>query len=338
MMKTDEIDVIAPPGLLQASSHFHQERLGIQMLIYPQKAFEVDDPHKLLGFAIDVAQTKPCALATLVDIRGGAARPLGSHIVVAADGRYAGYVSGGCVEAAIATEALCAINDGRDKRVTFGKDSPFKDIVLPCGGSITVSIHLLKDVASLRQALTLLSERHPAAISYHPTQETLTQSDPTGGVGWKDDVFVTVYSPSIRTVVSGGSFEVARLVALLKAAEMETVTVVDRFQTSDLKQKIDGYTAIVLMHHDLDKEIDLLEVALSSDAFYIGALGSRRTHMQRRQRLLELGYANVQIDRIKAPIGVFGPARDTTTLAISVLADIAMARANALSTETGAYR
>lgn len=181
--------------------------------------------------------------------------------MVAADGRYAGYVSGGCVEAAIATEALCAINDGKDKLVTFGKDSSFKDIVLPCGGSITVSIHILKDVASLRQSLTRLSERHPAAISYHPTHETLTQSEPTGDVGWKDGAFVNVYHPPTRTVVSGGSFEVARLAALLKAAEMETVTVVDRFQTSDLKQKIDDYTAIVLMHHDLDKEIDLLEVA-----------------------------------------------------------------------------
>jgi xanthine dehydrogenase accessory factor len=49
------------------------------------------------------------ALATLVEIRGGAARALGSHVAVAADGRFCGYVSGGCIEAAVASEALDAM-------------------------------------------------------------------------------------------------------------------------------------------------------------------------------------------------------------------------------------
>lgn len=298
------------------------------MIIHPQKAFESDDAVDLLGFALEVSRTLPCALATLVGIDGGAARSLGSHVVVAADGRYAGYVSGGCVEAAIATEALLAIHDGADKLVSFGKDSPFKDIVLPCGGDITIAIHVLKEVADLRLAVMRLSERHAAALAYDPAKQILTLSDATHGTGWKDGLFINVYHPSTRTMVSGGTFEVARLAALMKAAEMEVVTIPPRFQSAEFRETIDAYTAVVLMHHDLDKEIALLDLALESNAFYIGALGSRRTHEKRVARLRERGHKQSAIDRIKAPIGAFGPARTASALGISIVADVTVARTN----------
>jgi xanthine dehydrogenase accessory factor len=89
---------------------------------------------------------------------------------------------------------------------------------------------------------------------------------------------------------------------------------------------IDPYTAVVLLHHDLEIEMPVLEVALASSAFYIGALGSTRTHRNRVQRLELSGTDRQQIDRIKAPIGMFGPTKDATALALSVLADIAAAR------------
>lgn len=197
---------------------------------------------------------------------------------------------------------------------------------MPCGGSITVAIHVLKDVASLQLAVTRLSERHPTAFSYAPNAGRLILSDLVHGTGWKDDIFITVYHPPIRTLVSGESFEVARFTALMRAAEMEAIPVPDRFHSSDVKQLVDGYTAIVLMHHVMDKEMRLLEVALESDAYYIGALGSRRTHDKRILRLREIGYEQAVIDRIKAPIGMFGPARHATSLAISILADVAVTR------------
>ena len=89
---------------------------------------------------------------------------------------------------------------------------------------------------------------------------------------------------------------------------------------------IDADTAVLLLLHDIDKEEALLDRALRSDAFYIGALGSKRTHERRCERLLRRGYAPEQISRIKGPIGLFGPARTASTLAVSVLADIASMR------------
>lgn len=90
------------------------------------------------------------------------------------------------------------------------------------------------------------------------------------------------------------------------------------------RQLLDPFAAVVLLHHDLDATI--LAKALQSDAFYIGALGSTRTHYRRVQRLREQSFSQLDIDRIKAPIGMFGPTRDTASLALSVLADIAAAR------------
>lgn len=70
----------------------------------------------------------------------------------------------------------------------------------------------------------------------------------------------------------------------------------------------------------------MLEAALQTTCFYLGALGSRRTHRRRLDRLLRQGHSEIELARIKAPIGLFGPARDSVSLALSVLADVAASR------------
>jgi xanthine dehydrogenase accessory factor len=76
----------------------------------------------------------------------------------------------------------------------------------------------------------------------------------------------------------------------------------------------------------LDLEAAVIETALRSSAFYIGALGSTRTHRRRVERLTASGHDQREVERIKAPIGLFGPTRDSSSLALSVLADVAAAR------------
>jgi xanthine dehydrogenase accessory factor len=94
---------------------------------------------------------------------------------------------------------------------------------------------------------------------------------------------------------------------------------------------IDPDTAVALLQHDLDLEMPVLEAALEARPFYIGALGSARTHEKRVQRLRERGHSDEAIDRIKAPIGLFGRARDAQSLALSVIADIAACRQSSLT-------
>lgn len=141
-----------------------------------------------------------------------------------------------------------------------------------------------------------------------------------------DGQFETVYRPGTSIVVSGQT-AVALTVARIAQAAGHDVTVLNNGETYEGSYPtIDPFTAVVLLHHDLDAEERILERALHSTAFYIGALGSTRTHLKRLERLRRAGFSNIEVDRIRAPIGLFGPTRDTTSLALSVLADVAASR------------
>ncbi|MGX9993165.1 XdhC family protein (plasmid) [Rhizobium sp. Z1P35] len=291
----------------------------------PVRASSTDDPAELLRFAIDAHGLGAAALATLVDIRGGAARALGAHMVVAADGRFCGYVSGGCVEAAVASEALLAMAQGRDRMVKFGDGSPFFDIVLPCGGGISVAIHVLKDVAALRHVLERLERRQAAGLAYSPERQALEPVEPLPRTCWLERDFLTVYRPRTRVLISGQTIEAQAVVRLAEASGYDVIAVPPG-GVRPVADIIDPFTAIVLLHHELDAEAAILETALASPGFYIGALGSTRTHRRRVERLRAMPFRRDDIARIKAPIGMFGPTRDATSLALSVLADIAAAR------------
>jgi xanthine dehydrogenase accessory factor len=291
----------------------------------PVRADSVDNPADILGFAVEAAQHGGAALATLVEIRGGAARALGAHVAVASDGRFCGYVSGGCVEAAVAAEALEAIAEGRDRIVKFGDGSPFFDIILPCGGGITIAIHVIRDADVVRQALRDLAERKSVALAYMTDTQSLVRLEKVPPrSGWRDTEFVSVYRPATRVVISGQTGEAEAVQRLAEASGYE-VKIVDS-GTASQATAFDAFTAVVLLHHELDLEEDVLGKALASPSFYVGALGSTRTHHQRIERLKSNGIPSEAFDRIKAPIGLFGPTRDSTSLALSVLADIAAAR------------
>jgi len=94
----------------------------------PEQAFLTDDSREILRFAVEALMAgKEAALVMLTEIRGGAARSLGAQMVVREDGQYCGFVSGGCVEAAAAFEALEVIASGQDREVRYGQGSPWFD-------------------------------------------------------------------------------------------------------------------------------------------------------------------------------------------------------------------
>ncbi|RUM24447.1 XdhC family protein [Rhizobium vallis] len=282
-----------------------------------------DDTEEIFRFAIGELAKGGVALATLTEIRGGAARALGSHVAIAADGRFCGYVSGGCIEAAVASEALDALGEDQDREVRYGQGSPFFDIVLPCGGGITVAIHVLRDAKALSHVLSELGQRRCAGLRYTGSTEQLRMVEPPSKPGFVDGGFETVYRPRTRIVISGQSVEAERVASIADSAGYEVVAYTNREIELPV---IDRYTAVVLLHHDLDAEQDVLHAALRSSAFYLGALGSTRTHRNRVDRLDSSGFTKAQTQRIKAPIGVFGPTRDANSLALSILADVAATR------------
>jgi xanthine dehydrogenase accessory factor len=85
---------------------------------------------------------------------------------------------------------------------------------------------------------------------------------------------------------------------------------------------IDRYTALIALTHDPKIDDPALKAALRSECFYIGALGSRKTHERRVQRLSETGFAEADLTRIRAPIGLDIGAVSPAEIAISILAEI----------------
>ncbi|MBB5576984.1 XdhC family protein [Rhizobium paranaense] len=284
-----------------------------------------DDPAEILSLAVSWLREGGVALATLIEIRGGSARSLGSQIAVASDGRYCGYISGGCVEAAVAFEAMLAISQGRDRMILLGEGSPYFDIVLPCGGGIKVAIHVLSGISEIQRILDRLTRRVPAALRYSPRSQTLTVAAPPVKSGWDGEGFLIKYVPPPRIALSGNGIEAETLSRIAAACSYDVLPLFDGDRGLD--GLLDHFTAVVLLHHDLERERPILRIALKSTAFYIGALGSARTHQKRLERLRDDGMKDSDLERIRAPIGIFGPAREANSLALSILADIAATRA-----------
>ncbi|WP_280992234.1 XdhC family protein [Ochrobactrum sp. 19YEA23] len=283
----------------------------------------MDDAATILRFAADKFDAgQGVALVTLVEIRGGAARPLGAQMAVTEDGLYCGFVSGGCTEAAVAREAMAAILSGNDRFLKLGEGSRFFDIVLPCGGGITLAIHVLCDTSSLRKVIASLEQRTSVSLRYDPARQSLDCVLDLANTGWSGDLFGRAFRPRTRVLLFGRSIELETTASLARAAAYDVYTNVAG-DPDIIGRLADSNSAIALLYHDLDREAHVLEAALAAKPFYIGALGSSKTHDRRKLALRQRGYGDQEIARIKAPIGLFPKARDANSLAISVIADIA---------------
>ena len=149
--------------------------------------------------------------------------------------------------------------------------------------------------------------------------------------------------PKIPLLIVGSGVEALALAHLASGADMQVELVSPdditltrardagipvrelRGLSSPVDLRIDGGTAIALMFHDHEWEQMALLKALDTDAFYVGALGSRRAHARRVEGLIASGCSNEGIARIKAPIGLVHRLRDPHLIAASVIAEIAAA-------------
>lgn len=291
----------------------------------PTRALLTDRPQEILQFSLKALDRGRCSIAFLSEIRGGAARSIGAMMAVGDDGRYCGFVSGGCVEAAVAAEAVEAIAHGRDRKIMLGRGSPFLDLQMPCGGGLTVHIHVLENGEPIRRALALLARREPCDLVYDQSEQKLAIGVWSGIARWQQGFFKRPLRPEIRVIVAGRSIEAAATANLARASGFDVITLED-LRWASHTQIPDADTAIALLCHDLEDEAPLLKRALASEAFYIGALGGRETHRRRCVRLREDGWSDGVIERIRAPIGLFHKGRDAASIALSVLSEIAATR------------
>lgn len=283
-----------------------------------------------------------CALVVVTGTEGGAVRAGGALMAVPAETAPAGYVSNGCVDADVAVHARHALATGAPARLRYGKGSPFIDIRLPCGGAIDLAVMPDPDPSVIAAADAALRRRRRTALAFDMGGGTVALSDQgSARAGWAGDVFTACYQPRLRLRIAGRGPEALALARLAVASGMEValqspdediliaacemgVTEAIRLATPSAPPPAtdDPQTAFVMMFHDRDWEEGLLRQALAGRAFYIGALGGRRTQAARLEMLAAAGADEASLRRIRGPIGLVPSQRDASTLAVSTLAEV----------------
>lgn len=273
-------------------------------------------------------------LAFIVNVEGPSYRPVGAAMAILDDGRRVGTLSSGCIEADIATHAQAQRRTGLPKLIRYGRGSPYVDIQLPCGGGMDILILPRPDIAALEKIQADRRLRRPCTLDIDTSTGAMTAS-PAGHVNAQ---FRVTFEPDIRFLIFGKGPEAATFAKLVQSAAFPNVLLSPDPETLDAAAgcatrrlstpafppdlRIDNRTAVVLFFHDHDWEPALLVTALASDAFYIGAQGSMRARDTRSIELTQLGVPKAQQDRLHGPVGLIPSARDATTLAVSVLAEV----------------
>jgi len=296
---------------------------------------------------------KGAVLATVIETWGSAPRRTGSQLVIGAGMQMMGSVSGGCVEGAVVEEALVALQDGRSRVLTFGvsDDSAFA-VGLACGGTIRILVEPVGAAmpeAMLAEIVAARTARKPLAYSVNLTtwDRALIPPGPENAAQFRADksgvegeVFTAIFNPPLRLAVIGAVHIAQHLVPMACACGFD-VLVVDprsafgsaaRFPGTVISPDwpdaalatlgVDTRTAIVTLSHDVKLDDPALHAALHSPAFYIGCLGSTRTHAKRLARLAEAGFTEADIARLHAPVGLNIGAATPAEIAISVMAQI----------------
>ena len=328
-----------------------EDTLGSRMLVDPAAAlaqFSAGLSRDAAPFAL-LQQAREAglrgALVSISAIDGGAPKSLGAHMAVLEDGRFVGHVSGGCVEAAIAAEVVPILARGIDEVIRFGKGSCFLDIRFPCGGGVDLLIHTRPEPALIDEALARFARREAFGIAFVPATSHSRLTDAPPATGWQDGLFLRRYLPRTKLLAIGRGPDLEVMARVAGAAEFDLAFAtpdaataaslaplgapITRLTTPTqvIDLPIDPWTATVLLFHEHEWENAILARAAAMDGFYLGALGSVRTHQARCERLRAMGVPEQAIARIKGPIGLIDRAREPGMLALSVLAEITASRA-----------
>nr|WP_170538420.1 XdhC family protein [Ruegeria arenilitoris] len=292
-------------------------------------------------------------LATVVETWGSAPRRVGAQLVIAGDGRIEGSVSGGCVEGAVIVEALEAIEEGEARLLEFGvSDEDAFAVGLACGGTIRVLVEPVGSVLPepmLAELVAARARREPVAyeVNVETGHRALRRNAYADRLrmdrsGFEEDgqTFVAVHNPPLRLIVVGAVHIAQALVPMARIAGYDPIIIdpreafasQSRFPGEKLLTDwpdeavasigLDARTAVVLLTHDPKLDDPALQAALNSEVFYIGALGSSRTHAKRVQRMTEAGFSAAQLQRIHGPIGLDIGAAGPAEIAVAIIAQM----------------
>jgi xanthine dehydrogenase accessory factor len=295
---------------------------------------------------------KRALLATVVRTWGSSPRPVGSIMALCEDGAVVGSVSGGCIEddlihrftQAYAADPARTLPAGPPEWVKYGisADEAHR-FGLPCGGTLELLLEFDPDAQSL---LSLVSQLDTGGLVQRTVrladgQAQLQPCSAAADCHATDTHLVNTFGPEFRMLLIGAG-PLTECLATMAIFCGFAVTVCDpreeyrgswalggvtmRTDMPDdlvLEMRPDRRTCVVALTHDpkLD-DLALLE-ALKTEAFYIGAIGSRRNNEARQQRMMDhFDETAESLQRLRGPIGIFIASKTPPEIAVSIMAEI----------------
>jgi xanthine dehydrogenase accessory factor len=289
------------------------------------------------------------AIATVATAWGSAPRRPGSHLAIRDDGLFMGSVSGGCVEGEVIVEAQALLEaNGARQLLEYGvADETAWRVGLACGGRISVLVQRLADDG---YPVSVIDSLEVAAREGRSV--TVLTDLTTGrcwiGAGGGEGIFVRPWAPPRRVAIVGAVHIAQALVPLVQGLGIAP-TIIDprtlfaadaRFAGLPIDRRWpdealadwrpNAASAVVALTHDPKLDDVALAAALRSEAFYVAALGSRKNHGLRLERLAAQGFDADSLARIHGPAGLAIGAQGPAEIALSIAAQMTAAWHGAL--------
>jgi xanthine dehydrogenase accessory factor len=291
-----------------------------------------------------IAAGKQCELVTVIRTWGSSPRPEGATLGICEDGRVVGSVSGGCIEDDLIDRAhRDGITRNQPEIVTYGitADEAHR-FGLPCGGTIQLAIEPLSARSRIDELIAKLAQGELISrrVDLQSGEVTLGPAKAGMSLQVSEAALTTIHGPRWRLLIIGAG-QLSRFLAQIAVGMDYAVTVCDpREEYRDgwsvegvqvvhampddlvMEMRLDSRCAVVALTHDPKLDDLALMEALKSDAFYVGAIGSRSNDEKRRERLLEFDLTPEQLSKLHGPIGVYIGSKTPSEIAISILAEL----------------
>ena len=278
------------------------------------------------------------ALCTVVAARGSTPQSKGARMLLLPDGQTLGTLGGGCVEAEVRQRALALMHEHHSKLLTFKLDHDYGwDDGLICGGTMDIFVQTLEGQQAaepFNHAVQQLGSGCPATIHFEYENEDATRAE------YREQL-----DPPARLVIAGAG-HVGQALAKLASELAFEVTIIDdrpdlasadRFPTaahrtvgdieSELRRcNIDPQTYVVIVTRGHRHDGKALAAVVSSNAKYIGLIGSKRKVKTIFQDLLQQGIALDALLKVHAPVGLELGAVTVPEIAVSIAAELIAAR------------
>jgi xanthine dehydrogenase accessory factor len=304
---------------------------------------------------------KRALLATVVRTWGSSPRPVGSIMALCEDGSVVGSVSGGCIEddlidrftrayagvgsgSASSEDAQRAIPSGPPQFIKYGISADeAHQFGLPCGGTLELLLEFDPDAALLSELVTALEAGRLMLRTVQLATGRVTQGESAAPqeLAVSEAALSNSFGPEYRMLLIGAG-QLAEYLATMALFNGFAVTVCDpreeyRVAWNVPQAKVvtempddvvkafapDRRSCVIALTHDpkLD-DLALLE-ALSTDAFYVGAIGSRRNNALRHARMKEhFEQTEESLARLRGPIGIYIGSKMPSEIAVSIMAEV----------------